>query len=258
MKYVVSGIAILAAALSLSAWLDRDAAMTDVARGRSVYVAEGCLHCHSQYSRPETIDTEIYGPASRLESANGEPVLIGYRRQGPDLENVGARRSREWNRLHLIDPQAVSPGSRMPRFARLFDGAGERGEALLDYLDSLRHEDASTWFRVIEEYRPETLSEDSVSNGELLFRLACAQCHGFDGKGDGPLAGSFARPVRNLATDPFLFAPESLDADARSARLAQIVKYGIPGTSMPGHEYWTDRQARDVVAFLEKLREPKE
>lgn len=110
-----------------------------VSRGRAVYVAEGCIHCHSQYVRPVGRDVELWGEATMPERAlGGAPVLIGNRRQGPDLANLGLRRNAGWNRLHLIEPAALTPGSRMPSYRHLFEPEDSRGEALLAYLDSLR------------------------------------------------------------------------------------------------------------------------
>jgi cbb3-type cytochrome c oxidase subunit II len=110
-----------------------------VALGRQVYISEGCIHCHSQYVRPVGQDMELWGARTTVEQALGqEPVLIGNRRQGPDLANVGQRRNAGWNRMHLMEPSAVVPGSRMPAYRHLFAGDARRGEALLAYLDSLR------------------------------------------------------------------------------------------------------------------------
>lgn len=110
-----------------------------VALGRQVYTSEGCIHCHSQYVRPVGQDRELWGARTTVEQAlSQEPVLIGNRRQGPDLANVGQRRNAGWNRLHLMEPSVVVPGSRMPSYRHLFEPDNERGEALLVYLLSLR------------------------------------------------------------------------------------------------------------------------
>jgi hypothetical protein len=107
-------------------------------RGRNVYIAEGCIHCHSQYVRPGTIDEDRWGPVLSAERLDGAPVLIGNRRQGPDLGNVGMRRTAEWQRLHLQAPRIVSPGSRMPSYRHLFKGPYPTdGDALVAYLGSL-------------------------------------------------------------------------------------------------------------------------
>ncbi len=57
--------------------------------GRSVYARSGCVACHS-----------IHGKGGAV---------------GPDLTHVGGRRDAEWIRRFLKDPQAVRPGTIMPR-----------------------------------------------------------------------------------------------------------------------------------------------
>ena len=117
---------------------------TRIERGQAVYISEGCIHCHSQYSRPGTKDTIYWGAGSTLPQEGNGPVLIGNRRQGPDLSNVGTRRTRDWNRRHLIQPDVLTPGSRMPSYEHLFDRqAFGKGEALLDYLESLTNNDST-------------------------------------------------------------------------------------------------------------------
>ncbi len=110
-----------------------------VAFGRETYISEGCMHCHSQYIRPRTSDTTLYGPAAPLaQTLAPRPPLLGNRRQGPDLTNVALRRTSDWNRLHLLNPRALVPGSRMPSYAHLFSDHNPRGPALLAYLDTLK------------------------------------------------------------------------------------------------------------------------
>ena len=70
---------------------------TAIERGRRVYIAEGCINCHSQYVRPNSADVAMWGPATRLDEVRRQqPPLIGNRRQGPDLSQVGAGRSALW------------------------------------------------------------------------------------------------------------------------------------------------------------------
>lgn len=110
--------------------------LNEVERGRRVYVEEGCVHCHSRYVRPGTADEQL-GPHRPLDREGEEgPVMIGTRRQGPDLSWVGDRRDRAWLERHLRQPDRDSPGSRMPSYAHLFEGS-ERGDALVAFLSSL-------------------------------------------------------------------------------------------------------------------------
>lgn len=247
----IIGIAALSA--GLLALAPQAAQLSSVERGQSIYIAEGCIHCHSQYARPHQLDFELYGPSSYTANAPTGPVLIGNRRQGPDLANVGFRRSRDWQREHLIAPAAISPGSRMPAYAHLFRGDAQAGENLLDYLDSLRASNAQQWLEARANWTLPPTPAPSPERGAILFAQSCAQCHGSAGRGDGPLAARFSPAPSNLALGPLRFVPFAMPEALRHATLARIVKYGIPGTAMPGHEYLTPTQIADLLAFVENL-----
>jgi hypothetical protein len=114
------------------------AAKEAAARGRLVYIAEGCIYCHSQYVRPGTRDEALWGPHRALDRERERPPLIGLRRQGPDLSNVGRRHAAALLRLQLEDPRAVEVFSAMPSYRHLFASGDSRGEDLVAYLESLR------------------------------------------------------------------------------------------------------------------------
>lgn len=112
--------------------------------GREIYVGEGCWHCHSQFVRPVSNESERWGPVSRTEEYQNElqrPVMFGTRRVGPDLSREGGRRSNDWQAVHLFQPTMLSEGSPMPNYPWLFDGnpdrPNERGLALLTYVQWL-------------------------------------------------------------------------------------------------------------------------
>lgn len=101
--------------------------------GREVYISEGCLYCHSQQVRSADFGADIQrGWGTRRSVARDyifdRPHLMGTMRTGPDLENIGARQpSRQWQYLHLYNPQITSPGSIMPQFHFLFKVADKSG-----------------------------------------------------------------------------------------------------------------------------------
>jgi cbb3-type cytochrome c oxidase subunit II len=129
----------LSAAFGLSGLMLRAEDSALIQQGRRVYIAEGCIHCHSQYVRPGTLDEERWGAAHPLsELERQRPPLFGNRRQGPDLQNVGSRRAAEWLRLQLQTPRAIMAGSRMPSYAHLFRAGRTEGDALVAYLESLK------------------------------------------------------------------------------------------------------------------------
>lgn len=96
-------------------------------RGRDVYIANGCMYCHSQQVHPARVRTDIergWGVRRTVarDYMNHEKAQMGTMRTGPDLSNIGVRNPSEtWHYLHLYDPQITSKGSNMPPFAFLFD-----------------------------------------------------------------------------------------------------------------------------------------
>ncbi len=117
-------------------------------QGQRLFEQKGCIACHS-----------IDGSGGKI---------------GPALDDVGLRRKPEWMIQHFRDPQAVSPGSVMPRFG--FTEAEAR--ALTDFLVHLRDQKVALSL-------PALMSP--VERGRAVFRkYGCAGCHGPDGKGGVP------------------------------------------------------------------------
>ena len=107
--------------------------------GRQVYIANGCVYCHSQQPRdikqaPDAARGWGRAPIA-ADYAYDTPHLLGTMRTGPDLMNIGARQpSKDWHLGHLYQPRAYSPGSIMPSFPYLFDvrqGQAKPGETVV-------------------------------------------------------------------------------------------------------------------------------
>jgi cytochrome c oxidase cbb3-type subunit 2 len=221
-----------------------------VDRGRQVYISEGCIHCHSQYVRPNSPDVLMWGPAEPLQKIRLEqPPLIGNRRQGPDLSQVGARRSAVWLKAHLFAPAEVSGASIMPSYAFLFHD--ERGDELVAYLASLQSADLS--YRAIQEaWRPSdsAWTQANIREGQQLYHVYCATCH--DPAGDTQKAWqlSFHHPPGDLMKGPYRTLRGTENREQRLLQIAHVVKFGITGTDMPGHEYLPDQQVSSISLWL--------
>jgi mono/diheme cytochrome c family protein len=226
-----------------------------IRRGRAVYVAEGCIHCHSQYVRPHTADADRWGPVHSLAEVEApRPPLLGNRRQGPDLQNVGVRRSAEWQRLHLQAPRALTPGSRMPAYAHLFRAGRPDGEALVAYLGSLGAATQDDWWLAAAQWAPGPAVLPPGRTTERLFRNYCASCHGAAGRGDGLLATRLSRPPRDFTRAEWLYFPRLADPVAEQGALARIIRFGLPGGAMAGHEYLADGEIIALAAYVQALR----
>jgi cytochrome c oxidase cbb3-type subunit 2 len=100
-------------------------------RGREVYVANGCVYCHSQQPRDRNLGPDAQRGWGRA-SVPGDyfydkPHLLGSMRTGPDLFNIGARQpSKDWHLGHLYQPRAYVPDSIMPSYPYLFTVKDEK------------------------------------------------------------------------------------------------------------------------------------
>ena len=95
-------------------------------RGRDVYIANGCVYCHTQQPRDRNLGPDHergWGRASVPgDYVYDKPHLLGSMRTGPDLFNIGARQpSKDWHLGHLYQPRAYVPGSIMPAYPYLFE-----------------------------------------------------------------------------------------------------------------------------------------
>ena len=225
--------------------------LSAIERGRRVYIGEGCIHCHSQYVRPNSADVSMWGPVQDLREVHAqEPPLIGNRRQGPDLTQVGGRRSPLWLRAHLIRPSAVSGGSIMPSFAFLF--RDQRGDDLVAYLASLHSGEMQQHLADEQAWHPSAsaIGQADAAQGSSLYQRQCATCHDANGATRLQYLSQFARQPGNLFTGPFKSLPTAASSTDLSSQLDRIIKYGIPATDMPGHEYLSDQQIASLTLFL--------
>ncbi len=103
----------------------------DAKAGKLIYIAEGCVGCHSQQVRNVEMD-KVFGsrPGMAADYANigrtslwqNTATLMGTGRTGPDLTNVGNRQpSLDWNLMHLFQPRSVVAQSIMPAYEWLFE-----------------------------------------------------------------------------------------------------------------------------------------
>ena len=96
-------------------------------RGRNVYIANGCVYCHSQQPRDRSFAPADAERGWGRVSVPGDyyydnPHLLGSMRTGPDLFNIGVRQpNMDWNLGHLYQPRAYVPGSIMPSYPFLFE-----------------------------------------------------------------------------------------------------------------------------------------
>ncbi|MEO6948655.1 MAG: cbb3-type cytochrome c oxidase subunit II [Ginsengibacter sp.] len=102
----------------------------DQVKGKALYVANGCVGCHTQQVRNLDMDkvwgsrpsvAADYALNRRTDLWRNTATLMGTERTGPDLINIGNRQpSVDWQLLHLFQPRAVVKQSIMPSYKWMF------------------------------------------------------------------------------------------------------------------------------------------
>ena len=99
--------------------------------GQRVYIAEGCVGCHTQQVRNIEMDNmwgkrpsvpeDYFYNKQRMDVWRQTPSVLGSERTGPDLTDIGNRQPGEaWHLLHFYNPRTVVEQSIMPGFKWLF------------------------------------------------------------------------------------------------------------------------------------------
>ncbi|MGZ3425283.1 MAG: c-type cytochrome [Polyangia bacterium] len=221
-------------------------------------------------------DEEVGAVGDYLRTQIGAPRLMqakafAYRRgcrgchridgvggdDGPDLSNEGARRVAEldftgvagphtlpsWLGEHFLNPPRVVPGSQMPQLGFTADEAN----LLTLFMLSLRTRAVPESLAPHDRVRALRLGErDFATDGESLFGVFCAACHGPRGEG---------RKFPTLAsTFPAIGEPEFL-AIADDEFLRKTLTHGRPGRRMPA---WGTKdgglRAEEIDALIGYLR----
>lgn len=96
-------------------------------------------------------------------------------------------------------------------------------------------------------------SQEDIAQGEAIYQgikqvtgieVACAMCHGKEGKGDGPLAKAID-PNMN----PTNFTDEERMKNAMPGQMFLVIKKGTPGTGMNSNNA-SDLDIWQLVAYI--------
>lgn len=221
--------------------------------GRQLYIANGCVYCHSQSIR--TIDWGL--GAERIAQAGDyvadRPILLGSQRTGPDLSQEGGEHPDDWHMAHFSNPRYTRPNSLMP----VFEFLGETNlRHLTRYVQSLGLKDADPrdarqlhWkaesikafeagpeanVRWLSDHIPQgwrdlpdpyPTSAAGLARGHKIFQDFCIGCHGPVGDGMGP-------------AQPWIYPPPLNFTILKNREISGGILYyqimnGITGTAMP-------------------------
>lgn len=241
-----------------------------------------CLQCHNMSGD------------GRGTAAFSVPYPRDYRRGAFKFTSTGSAKPRRADLVRTITEGL--PGTVMPPFATLPEGERDLLAAYVVYLSARGQTEFDTLAATLSPNPPADLSAfatgrsraiyaeweqaenapppagvgpepddgglesathlEAVRRGYALFTAkadtACITCHAEFGR--KPLLrydvwGTVVRPANLVETTPFKGGKRPQDIFAR-------VRGGIPAVGMPAHPEWTDRQAWDVVRFVQSAPYP--
>jgi cbb3-type cytochrome c oxidase subunit II len=254
--------------------------------GRSLYISNGCVYCHTQSIRSIDWDLGAERIAQAGDYTQDLPILLGSQRTGPDLSQEGGEHPNDWHLAHFINPRNTRPLSIMPPFAFL---QAEEIDRLTTYVQSLglthadlrmqrqlqwKQEAILAYEAGIEQNvnwlhqhvpqgwkeipSPYAATEAGLARGEKIFQDFCFGCHGPVGDGMGP-------------AQPFLYPPPLNFTILKGRGISGGIIYyqimnGITGTAMPyfkreleSEKIWDvgNYIARNFINEIDANQEPK-
>jgi len=221
--------------------------------GRALYVANGCVYCHTQSIR--SID---WGQGAERIAQAGDyvadrPILLGSERTGVDLSQEGGEHPDDWHMAHFANPRYTRPNSIMPRFEYLGKDDIKR---LTHYVQSLGGKSADHraarqgyWkAQVVSAYEsgpvqnvkwlsdhipegwrivpdPYPTSDAGLARGRKIYQDYCLGCHSPIGDGMGP-------------AQPYIYPPPLNFTILKGREISGGILYyqimnGITGSAMP-------------------------
>ena len=99
----------------------------EAAAGRAIFLSNGCVYCHSGFTRPQDVFNGLFYLYPRVSQpgdyygVNQSPNVLGTERTGPDLSQEGGNHPDMWHNAHYWNARSVNPLSIMPRFNFLTD-----------------------------------------------------------------------------------------------------------------------------------------
>jgi len=86
--------------------------------------------------------------------------------------------------------------------------------------------------------------------GKALYLMHCSQCHGEAGDGEGVAANHLRPRPRNFTTGKFKIRTTPNGALPTHQDLVNIIRRGMPYTSMPAWPNFTDQEVSDLAYFV--------
>ena len=97
---------------------------------------------------------------------------------------------------------------------------------------------------------PDTGTDAQKEAGKKLYLKYCSQCHGEKGDGEGYAAAHLRPRPRNFTSGKFKIRTTPSGALPTHQDLVNVIRRGMPYTSMPAWPNFSDEEVADLAYFL--------
>jgi len=97
---------------------------------------------------------------------------------------------------------------------------------------------------------PDVGTDAQRESGKKLYLKNCSQCHGDKGDGEGYAAVHLRPRPRNFTTGKFKIRTTPNGALPTHQDLINVIRRGMPYTSMPAWPNFSDQEVSDIAYFL--------
>jgi mono/diheme cytochrome c family protein len=220
-----------------------------------------CAVCHGErgdggaplgldlYPRPRAFDRGQFRLVRTAQGLPAEDDLMGVLRRGmPGSSMPSFAWLAEADRLALARHVLAIAVDGLVRAE--VDAARQQGQAVDPAVVRSRAQARWSAATVLAAGAPAALDEATLQRGRGLYRLACASCHGEDGKGKPRPAGWSTEGTLSWARD---FTMGVLRGPATHEELAWRIVAGLPGTTMGPTQIDDPADLGALVAYVRSL-----
>lgn len=234
-------------------------------------ITSSCWKCHKQETQldgaePWNEGRKVFDRAG-CYACHRTQGFEASRKPGPSLYHIGDKTTREWAFHWVMNPTAIRPDTRMPRFFGINpekDDARDRAEALalVEYIFEASERLGSPAPAVAQD-------KANVDNGrKLVETVGCLACHSLEARPEGtPAFNADLMTPEQKAKAPGVtyqttFGPvlAGIGSKTNYAWLVNWVKKPtghFPETRMPDLRL-SDQEAADIAAYLMTLKDERD
>ena len=96
-------------------------------------------------------------------------------------------------------------------------------------------------------------SDEALAKGKSLYQEHCANCHGIEGDGQGPVAADLSTKPQNFTKGEYKFRSTMSGELPTDEDLYRTISVGVPGTAMESYQDLPQPDRMALVAYLKSL-----